>query len=410
VAALDLHAKVARLLSSLKNGSGFDKVAVNNEFMAYVNMIAIINDYNYLLVATFGPTILEMLNFQHKQRLGSTLTASLAMRLQLPGGTHSEVVRAASIAEAAFQMRLPENSRKFENPTVHGFRSEERKKPVLVFYLYDLGNHPLAYLMLELLLRMFDRDKVEIYILVLCKANQCEYAPFMTELKTKFHRRWQEYARTPLGLAAARRFLRKHRPTIFWDLVGNMHGRYDCIPEHCDGQMIVHYVNTGCKMFDSRYHFGIFDPGMLAGMPKDWDIEVPENGSGEECKVINLWQPALPGSLLDKVDWSLKHSFSSGRFNILLDVYLDRAGEATGAVLEILKLHRDVYLHIQASPVSLITVILESARKLEEANGMLAGTIESRIVPWRRQPMEEFTKNLRAKEIHLAISHGSHPD
>ncbi len=99
--------------------------------------------------------------------------------------------------------------------------------------------------------------------------------------------------------------------------------------------MVMHYVNTGCKIFDSLYHFGIFDRGMLAGfaagMPEDWNMEdaVSENRSGDGCKAISLWQPALPRFLLDKVDLSLKQSFSSGRFNILLGVYLKRAGGAT---------------------------------------------------------------------------------
>jgi hypothetical protein len=100
------------------------------------------------------------------------------MRLQLPEGTQSEVVQAASILEAATQMRLPEAKRIFQEPTV--CRGKPTKnKPVLVFYLFNHGNHPLACLMLELLLRMFDSDKVEIYILILRKANRREYAPFI---------------------------------------------------------------------------------------------------------------------------------------------------------------------------------------------------------------------------------------
>ena len=250
---------------------------------------------------------------------------------------------------------------------------------------------------------MLTRGNVEIHILILRKANQSEYAPFMWELRQKFifNNCWKEYARNKQGLTAARKFLRTLKPTILIDLVGNMHGRYDTFPERCDAQRIMHWVNTSCLTYDSRYHSGIFDRGMLE--------REPEDVRGEGRKEISLWQPALPGILLDAVDRSIEPSFSSGRFNILLDVYLDRAGEATDVCLEILKSHPDAYLHIQASPVALIMVILEQARKFEEDNCVLAGTIESRIVPLRRQPTDEYIKNLRAYGIHVAISGGPYP-
>ena len=85
-AARVLNAKVALLLSDLENATDFDKDAVNQEFIQFVNMIVVINEWDYNLVKDFGPTIQKMLAFQLKNHLGGTLTGSLTMRLQLPEG------------------------------------------------------------------------------------------------------------------------------------------------------------------------------------------------------------------------------------------------------------------------------------------------------------------------------------
>jgi hypothetical protein len=396
-AARDLNLEVASLLSDLETSPEFDKGAVNQQFIQYVEMIVVINELHSGLVEEFGPTILKMLGFQLEKKLGGTLTGSLAMSLQLKEGTFNEVLRAALILEAASQKRRtpPATSRHHKRPP--------QKKPLLVFYLFDLGYHPLAYLVVELLSRILKNGRVEVYILVMRKAQRCEYADFMEGLKKEFSkRRWKEFNRTEAGGNKARALLRRLDPTIFVDLVGNMHGQLDYFPEPWYGRKVVHYLNTGCKILDLRYHDGVFDWGMLDGMPADWG-----DGSGEGGKALSLWQSALPGFLLDKVDRSIKHS--SGGLNLFIHVNLDRRGDIFALGFEILLRLKDARLHFQANPLSLVPVILELARKFEKDNSLLAGTIESRTVAWRFQRMEKFIGNLRSKEVHLLLSGGPYP-
>jgi hypothetical protein len=248
-AARDLNLEVASLLSDLETSPEFDKGAVNQQFIQYVEMIVVINEWHSGLVEEFGPTILKMLGFQLEKKLGGTLTGSLAMLLQLKEGTFNEVLRAALILEAASQKRLmpPATSRHHRRPP--------QDKPLLVFYLFDLGYHPLAYLIFELLSRILKNGRVEVYILVMRNAKRCEYADFMEGLKKEFSkRRWKEFNRTDGNKARA--LLRKLDPTIFVDLVGNMHGQLDYFPEPWYGRKVMHYMNTGCKMFDLSYHDG----------------------------------------------------------------------------------------------------------------------------------------------------------
>ncbi len=84
-AARVLEGKFALLLSNLETATEFDKDAVNQEFMKYIEIILVINKWLYCLVEEFGPTIKKMLGFQLENQLGGTLTGSLAMHLQLPG-------------------------------------------------------------------------------------------------------------------------------------------------------------------------------------------------------------------------------------------------------------------------------------------------------------------------------------
>ncbi len=80
-AARILNVEVASLLSNLETAPKFDKGAVNQEFIQYVETIVVINEWHSCLVKEFGPTIKKMLGFQLEKELGGTLTGSLAMRL-----------------------------------------------------------------------------------------------------------------------------------------------------------------------------------------------------------------------------------------------------------------------------------------------------------------------------------------
>ena len=397
IAACALNAKVVDLLSNSETAAKSDKSALNELFCQFVEMILVWNEWG--CVKGFGLTIKKMLAFQRENKLGSTLTGSLTMRLQLPEGMFNEVVRAASILEAETQMRLPPPARLPQRVSV------PRDKPLLLFYLYDLANHPLTYLIFELLRGILKNGRVNVHILVMRKAPDVEYAEFMKDLRNQFLEKkcWTEFCRDLNSKhIAARRFLGKLNPTIFVDLVGNMHGQLTYFPEPWYGQKVAHYLNTACMIFDKRRHFGVFDRGMLEGRPKDW-----EDGSGEECKALSLWQSALPGFLLDMVDRSIKHSVRE--FNLFIHVNLDRIGEISELCFKILNRFDDARMHYQANPRSLIPVIHELARKFEEQNHLTAGKIESRIVPWQFVRMEEFIRQLRAEGIHLMLSGGVYP-
>ena len=359
-------------------------------------MLVVINEVDNELLRKFGPTILQMLDFQRKHRLGSTLTGSLTMRFQLPEEIFNEVVRAASILEEVTRKRSLEPKTKPRRPLIL-----EVALPVLVYYLYDISNHPIGYLIFEHLQRMLRNGRVIVYILVMRKARQSEYADFMLELKDEFEKKesWKEFKRD--NLKGAMEFLRRIKPTIFVDLVGNMHGQLENFPEAWNAQLVCHFLNVGSKTFSTRHHVGIFDRGMVD--------EKQEGGEGSEegAKVVSSWQPALPRFLLDKVDRSKKHGW--GQFNLFVHVNLDRRSESFGIGFVILQVIATAYLHYQANPLFLVPVVQEEARQFEIDNGLTAGTIQSRLVPWKLQPMDEFIKKLRAEDIHVAISGGPYP-
>jgi hypothetical protein len=73
--------------------------------------------------------------------------------------------------------------------------------------------------------------------------------------------RWQELEHNRKDYKGAKTFLRSLEPTIFLDLVGNMHRQLEYSPEPWYGLKVMHYMNTGCKIFDRKHHYGVFDWG-----------------------------------------------------------------------------------------------------------------------------------------------------
>ena len=388
--------QVARNIKVWQTGQKLNKRDVNQVLIQYVDMLVVINEVDNEVPREFCRTILQVLDFQRKYGLGSTLTGSLTMRFQLPEETFNKVVRAASILEEATRKRSQEPKAKPCRPQII-----EVTLPVLVYYLYDISNHPIGYLIFEHLQRMLRNGRVTVYILFMRKARRREYADFMLELKDEFEEkgRWKEFKRE--YLKGAMEFLRRIKPTIFVDLVGNMHGQLENFPEAWNAQLVCHFLNVGSKTFSTRHHVGIFDRGMVD--------EKQEGGEGSEegAKVVSSWQPALPRFLLDKVDRSKKHGW--GQFNLFVHVNLDRRSESFGIGFVILQVIATAYLHYQANPLFLVPVVEEEARQFEIDNGLTAGTIQGRLVPWKLQPMDEFIKKLRAEDIHVAISGGPYP-
>ena len=394
--AYQFNEQVALKINGWQTYPNFNKRDANQVLIQYVDMLVVINEVDNEMLREFGPTILQMLDFQRKHRLGSTLTGSLTMRFQLPEEIFNEVVRAASILEEVTRKRSLEPKTKPRRPLLL-----QVALPVLVYYLYDISNHPIGYLIFEHLQRMLRNGRVIVYILVMRKARQSEYADFMLELKDEFEKkeRWKEFKRD--NLKGAMEFLCRIKPTIFVDLVGNMHGQLENFPEAWNAQLVCHFLNVGSKTFSTRHHVGIFDRGMVD--------EKQEGGEGSEegAKVVSSWQPALPRFLLDKVDRSKKHGW--GQFNLFVHVNLDRRSESFGIGFVILQVIATAYLHYQANPLFLVPVVQEEARQFEIDNGLTAGTIQGRLVPWKLQPMDEFIKKLRAEDIHVAISGGPYP-